>query len=90
MTATVRSRPVGKDDWFMLLAWLSSLGFTTASYISVAWGVGFDLDDAPAWWAVEAIKVRDVLPRFLLGSEQGIEFLKEIGTARIWMAWLTR
>ncbi|KAI6904056.1 hypothetical protein D0869_13867 [Hortaea werneckii] len=93
VTATVRSRPIGKDDWFMLLAWLSSLGFTTASYISVAWGVGFDLDDAPAWWAVEAIKAVYVVEIFYYFSLFFIKvsilmlYLRLAGSLRTFLYW---
>jgi hypothetical protein len=55
LTIMIRHRPQGKDDLAMLLAWLSSIGFTAASYISVRWGVG--LWQAPPEWAVNAIKV---------------------------------
>ncbi|RMY43853.1 hypothetical protein D0865_10960 [Hortaea werneckii] len=93
VTATVRSRPIGKDDWFMLLAWLSSLGFTTASYISVAWGVGFDLDDAPAWWAVEAIKAVYVVEIFYYFSLFFVKvsilmlYLRLAGSLRTFLYW---
>ncbi|RMY70513.1 hypothetical protein D0863_05741 [Hortaea werneckii] len=93
VTAAVRSRPIGKDDWFMLLAWLSSLGFTTASYISVAWGVGFDLDDAPAWWAVEAIKAVYVVEIFYYFSLYFIKvsilmlYLRLAGSLRTFLYW---
>ncbi|RMX95871.1 hypothetical protein D0868_11495 [Hortaea werneckii] len=82
-----------KDDWFMLLAWLSSLGFTTASYISVAWGVGFDLDDAPAWWAVEAIKAVYVVEIFYYFSLFFIKvsilmlYLRLAGSLRTFLYW---
>ncbi|RMY12251.1 hypothetical protein D0868_02686 [Hortaea werneckii] len=93
VTATVRSRPIGKDDWFMLLAWFSSLGFTTASYISVAWGVGFDLDDAPAWWAVEAIKAVYVVEIFYYFSLFFVKvsilmlYLRLAGSLRTFLYW---
>ncbi|KAI6906801.1 hypothetical protein KC318_g5235 [Hortaea werneckii] len=89
----MRSRPIGKDDWFMLLAWLSSLGFTTASYISVAWGVGFDLDDAPAWWAVEAIKAVYVVEIFYYFSLFFVKvsilmlYLRLAGSLRTFLYW---
>ncbi|KAI7218260.1 hypothetical protein KC333_g3723 [Hortaea werneckii] len=93
VTAAVRSRPIGKDDWFMLLAWLSSLGFTAASYISVAWGVGFDLDDAPAWWAVEAIKAVYVVEIFYYFSLFFVKlsilmlYLRLAGSLRTFLYW---
>ncbi|RMZ10008.1 hypothetical protein D0862_03402 [Hortaea werneckii] len=93
VTTAVRSRPIGRDDWFMLLAWLSSLGFTTASYISVAWGVGFDLDDAPAWWAVEAIKAVYVIEIFYYFSLFFVKvsilmlYLRLAGSLRTFLYW---
>ncbi|KAF2087061.1 hypothetical protein K490DRAFT_1925, partial [Saccharata proteae CBS 121410] len=51
-----RMRNFGKDDTFMFIAWLCSLGFAAASYVSVRWGVGLLTNDAPPEWATSAIK----------------------------------
>ncbi|KAI7464015.1 hypothetical protein KC351_g15670 [Hortaea werneckii] len=93
VTAAVRSRPVGKDDWFMLLAWLSSIGFTAASYVSVAWGVGFEKGDAPDWWALEAIKAVYVIEIFYYFSLFFVKvsilmlYLRLAGSLRTFLYW---
>ncbi|KAI6962023.1 hypothetical protein KC332_g16279 [Hortaea werneckii] len=93
VTAALRSRPIGKDDWSMLLAWLSSIGFTIASYISVAWGVGFEKADAPAWWAVEAIKAVYVIEIFYYFSLFFVKvsilmlYLRLAGNLRTFLYW---
>ncbi|KAI7251519.1 hypothetical protein KC343_g2009 [Hortaea werneckii] len=93
VTAAVRSRPIGKDDWSMLLAWLSSIGFTIASYISVGWGVGFEKGDAPDWWAFEAIKAVYVIEIFYYFSLFFVKvsilmlYLRLAGNLRTFLYW---
>lgn len=60
LTYLVRCRPVGKDDYSMLTAWLCSLGFTAASFVSVRWGVGLRSDTLPSWQE-NAIQVREAI-----------------------------
>lgn len=57
LSTRIRHRLAGKDDWAMLFAWLCSVGFTVASFVSVRWGVGLRLSDAPPSWGENAIKV---------------------------------
>lgn len=52
-----RRRKIGYDDYSMFAAYLCSIGFTIASYISVRWGVGLKVGTAPASWAANAVKV---------------------------------
>ncbi|KXL44431.1 MAG: hypothetical protein FE78DRAFT_71750 [Acidomyces sp. 'richmondensis'] len=62
LTYLVRCRPVGKDDYSMLTAWLCSLGFTAASFVSVRWGVGLRSDTLPSWQenAIQAVYVIEI------------------------------
>lgn len=58
-----RQRTPGYDDYMLFVAYAFSIGFTISSYVSVRWGVGLKLSDAPPSWAVNAIKVSRHLPR---------------------------
>lgn len=58
-----RQRTPGYDDYMLFVAYAFSIGFTISSYVSVRWGVGLKLSDAPPSWAVNAIKVSRRLPQ---------------------------
>lgn len=57
LTVLKKRRTAGLDDLIILTAWLFSIGFTIASYLSVRWGVGLLEKNAPLGWQTEAIKV---------------------------------
>ena len=67
LATTLRRRPIGYDDYSMLAAWVSSIGFTIASFVSVRWGVGYATAESPPFvpveWEEKAIKVSVFLSR---------------------------
>ncbi|KAF2169243.1 hypothetical protein M409DRAFT_64975 [Zasmidium cellare ATCC 36951] len=52
----LRRRKAWYDDYSMLVAYVFSIAFMIASYVSVRWGVGLELKDAPPYWATRAIQ----------------------------------
>lgn len=56
LTTLVRHRIVGYDDWFMVAAWLASIGYLTATSTSVGWGLGLDVNSVPPSWTINAGK----------------------------------
>lgn len=52
-----RRRKPWFDDWIMLTAYCFSIGFMISSYVSVRWGVGLPVEDAPPSWPPKAIQV---------------------------------
>ncbi|KAK5119020.1 hypothetical protein LTR62_000231 [Meristemomyces frigidus] len=68
LTLVHHRRPPGHDDTSLLLSFLSALGFTTASFISVKWGVGRRNTEEPPFipeeWPGKAIQAVYVIEIF--------------------------
>lgn len=53
----LRRRKAWYDDYAMLAAYIFSVACMIASYVSVQWGVGLELEDAPPYWATRVTRV---------------------------------
>ena len=56
MMLVLRRRTIGNDDFAMFLGYAFAIAFTIASYVSIRWGVGLELEDVPPFWARRAIQ----------------------------------
>ena len=69
MVLVLRRRTIGNDDFAMFLGYAFAIAFTIASYVSIRWGVGLELENVPPFWArraIQAIYVNEIFYYFAM------------------------